>query len=128
VRAAPKHKHIHEFLRHDITSGLPNPRMQAHHLPKASLWVGYFRALATPYTFLTTVDASPYPVEVWCPAIPNRLLLFMSGCSSRKENDLRCTHFSRGLRPNKKGKNPHPNREAAAHKSPDDSPGKQGKD
>src|SRR4029077_16558784 len=77
VRAAPKHKHIHEFLRHVITSGLPNPRMQAHHLSKPSLWIGYFRAPVAPYAFLTTVDASPYPVAGLCPAILNRLLLFM---------------------------------------------------
>jgi hypothetical protein len=42
VGASPEHKNIHDFLRHEVTSG-PWERRKPHHLPNRSSWEGYFR-------------------------------------------------------------------------------------
>src|ERR1051326_1534937 len=63
VGAAPKHKHIHEFLRHEFTSGSVQPRTQRHHRPNLGVWVGYYRASGHPHNALSAFGPIAWSVE-----------------------------------------------------------------
>jgi len=63
VGAAPEHKYIHDFLRHDWLLPDLTGAPETHHLPVSNSWVGYFRVSHRMDWKTNRAGADTYAVE-----------------------------------------------------------------